>query len=295
VRPALAGDVEAAARVDVEVAAQLGSPGRELAGRGEARVVHQDVDPAVRVDTMSSFEATGPLDTASRLPLLVFRLGVALAFVVFVSFSIMWVRWQTAPGFPGVSADFISFWTAGQLALEGHAVDAYRQIPHYLKQLALHHDPIRGYLAFFYPPFFLLPCAALALLGFLPAVCVWVGTTCLGYAAAMRGMLSPIVREVVLGRAEVRQVFKVSRVGTIVGCYVTSGKITRNAKARVIRDSAVAFDGEIESLRRFKDDVREVAEGFECGIQIAKFQDLKEGDVIEAYALEHVAAELVRA
>ncbi|HEY6326025.1 MAG TPA: translation initiation factor IF-2 [Candidatus Cybelea sp.] len=112
---------------------------------------------------------------------------------------------------------------------------------------------------------------------------------------AMRGMLSPVEREVVLGRAEVRQVFKVSRVGTIVGCYVQSGKITRNAKARVIRDGTVAFDGEIESLRRFKDDVREVAEGFECGIQIAKFQDLKEGDVIEAYALEHVAAELVRA
>jgi translation initiation factor IF-2 len=111
---------------------------------------------------------------------------------------------------------------------------------------------------------------------------------------AMRGMLTPVEREVVLGRAEVRQVFKVSRVGTIVGCYVTSGKITRNAKARVVRDSAVVFDGEIESLRRFKDDVREVAEGFECGIQIARFQDLKEGDVIEAYALEHVAAELVR-
>ncbi|HEX3670567.1 MAG TPA: EF-Tu/IF-2/RF-3 family GTPase, partial [Candidatus Cybelea sp.] len=112
---------------------------------------------------------------------------------------------------------------------------------------------------------------------------------------AMRGMLSPVEREVVLGRAEVRQVFKVSRVGTIVGCYVQSGKISRNAKARVIRDAAVVFDGEIESLRRFKDDVREVAEGFECGIQIAKFQDLKEGDVIEAFALEHVAAELVRA
>jgi len=112
---------------------------------------------------------------------------------------------------------------------------------------------------------------------------------------AMRGMLSPIEREVILGRAEVRQVFKVSRVGTIVGCYVTSGKITRNAKARVIRDAAVVFDGEIESLRRFKDDVREVAEGFECGIQIAKFQDLKDGDVIEAYALERVAAELARA
>jgi translation initiation factor IF-2 len=112
---------------------------------------------------------------------------------------------------------------------------------------------------------------------------------------AMRGMLAPVEREVTLGRAEVRQVFKVSKVGTIVGCYVTSGKITRNAKARVLRDAAVVFDGEIESLRRFKDDVREVAEGFECGIQIAKFQDLKDRDVIEAYALEHVAPELVRA
>ena len=112
---------------------------------------------------------------------------------------------------------------------------------------------------------------------------------------AMRGMLSPVEREVVRGRAEVRQVFKVSRVGTIVGCYVTSGKITRNAKVRIVRDGAVAFDGEIESLRRFKDDVREVAEGFECGIQIAKFQDLKEGDVVEAYAREHIAAELARA
>ena len=112
---------------------------------------------------------------------------------------------------------------------------------------------------------------------------------------AMRGMLAPVVREVVLGHAEVREVFKVSKVGTIVGCYVTAGKITRNAKARVVRDAAVVFDGEIESLRRFKDDVREVAEGFECGIQIAKFQDLKEGDVIEAYAIEQVAAELVHA
>ena len=112
---------------------------------------------------------------------------------------------------------------------------------------------------------------------------------------AMRGMLSPVEREVVLGRAEAREVFKVSRVGTIVGAYVTGGKITRNAKARVIRDGTVVFDGEIESLRRFKDDVREVAEGFECGIQIAKFQDIKEGDVIEAYALEQVAPELARA
>jgi translation initiation factor IF-2 len=112
---------------------------------------------------------------------------------------------------------------------------------------------------------------------------------------AMRGMLAPIEREVTLGRAEVRQVFKVSKVGTIVGCYVTSGKIMRNAKARVIRDATVVFDGEIESLRRFKDDVREVAEGFECGIQVAKFQDLKEGDVIEAYARERIAPELAPA
>ena len=112
---------------------------------------------------------------------------------------------------------------------------------------------------------------------------------------AMRGMLAPVFREVTLGRAEVREVFKVSKVGTIVGCYVTSGKITRNAKARVLRDSAVVFDGEVESLRRFKDDVREVAENFECGIQLARFQDLKVGDIIEAYTTEQVAAELARA
>ncbi len=112
---------------------------------------------------------------------------------------------------------------------------------------------------------------------------------------AMTGMLAPVEREVTLGHAEVREVFKVSKVGTIVGCYVKDGKITRNAKVRILRDSAVVFTGELESLRRFKDDVREVAEGFECGIQVAKYQDLKVGDVIEAYATEHVAAELVTA
>ncbi|HTX56985.1 MAG TPA: translation initiation factor IF-2 [Candidatus Acidoferrales bacterium] len=112
---------------------------------------------------------------------------------------------------------------------------------------------------------------------------------------AMTGMLAPVEREVTLGRAEVREVFKVSKVGTIVGCYVKDGKIVRNSKVRVLRDSAVVFTGELESLRRFKDDVREVAEGFECGIQVAKFQDLKIGDVIEAYTTEHVAAELVTA
>jgi translation initiation factor IF-2 len=109
---------------------------------------------------------------------------------------------------------------------------------------------------------------------------------------AMRGMLAPVVREITLGHAEVRQVFKVSKVGTIAGCYVKDGKISRNAKVRVLRDQAVIFDGELESLRRFKDDVREVAEGYECGIQVARYQDLKEGDVIEAYTVETVAAEL---
>jgi translation initiation factor IF-2 len=109
---------------------------------------------------------------------------------------------------------------------------------------------------------------------------------------AMVGMLAPKFREVILGRAEVREIFKVSKVGSIAGCYVQSGKITRNAKVRVLRDAAVVFDGEIESLRRFKDDVREVAENFECGIQVARFADLKQGDVIEAFTSELVAPEL---
>ncbi|GAC1414739.1 MAG: hypothetical protein NVSMB5_03030 [Candidatus Velthaea sp.] len=109
---------------------------------------------------------------------------------------------------------------------------------------------------------------------------------------AMVGMLAPKFREIVLGRAEVREIFKVSKIGTIAGCYVQSGKITRNSKVRVIRDSAVAFDGEIESLRRFKDDVREVSENFECGIQVARFADLKQGDIIEAWTSELVAPEL---
>jgi len=152
------------------------------------------LEPSLRADAMSSFAASGPLDTASRVPLFILRLGAALALVVFLSFCVMWIRWQTESALPGVSADFISFWTAGQLVLDGRAADAYRQIPHHLKQLALYHDPVRGYLAFFYPPFFLLPCAALALLGFLPAVCVWTATTCLGYAAAMRGILSTCLR-----------------------------------------------------------------------------------------------------
>ena len=112
---------------------------------------------------------------------------------------------------------------------------------------------------------------------------------------AMVGMLEPKFREVVLGRAEVREVFKVSKVGTIAGCYVQSGKLVRNAKVRILRDSAVVFEGELESLRRFKDDVREVQENFECGVQVAKYQDLKKGDVIEAFTSELVAPEMATA
>ncbi|MBC5800722.1 MAG: translation initiation factor IF-2 [Candidatus Eremiobacteraeota bacterium] len=112
---------------------------------------------------------------------------------------------------------------------------------------------------------------------------------------AMLGMLAPKFREIILGRAEVREVFKVSKVGTIAGCYVQSGKLTRNAKVRILRDSGVIFQSELESLRRFKDDVREVAENFECGVQIARFSDLKNGDVIEAFTSELVAPEPVPA
>lgn len=108
--------------------------------------------------------------------------------------------------------------------------------------------------------------------------------------AAMKGMLDPTYKEVVIGNAEVRMTFKVSGVGTIAGSYVKSGKISRNAKVRLLRDNIVVFEGEIDSLKRFKDDAKEVAEGFECGIGIANYNDVKEGDVIEAYIMEEVKA-----
>jgi len=110
--------------------------------------------------------------------------------------------------------------------------------------------------------------------------------------SAMVGMLEPEFKEVVIGRAEVRQTFKVSKVGTIAGCYVTEGKITKNAEVRVIRDGIVIHEGKLESLKRFKDDVREVLEGFECGIMISKFNDITEGDIIEAFVMEEVQREL---
>ncbi|MGG6819676.1 UNVERIFIED_CONTAM: translation initiation factor IF-2 [Staphylococcus pseudoxylosus] len=103
--------------------------------------------------------------------------------------------------------------------------------------------------------------------------------------SAMKGMLDPEFEEKVIGQAEVRQTFKVSKVGTIAGSYVIDGKITRNAGVRVIRDGVVQFEGELDTLKRFKDDVKEVAQGYECGITVEKFNDLKEGDIIEAFEM----------
>ncbi len=108
--------------------------------------------------------------------------------------------------------------------------------------------------------------------------------------AAMTGMLKPQTREVVQGQAEIRQTFKVSKIGTIAGCYVRSGKVTRDSRVRLLRDSALVYEGKLASLKRFKDDVREVAEGYECGMAIENFNDIKEGDVIEAFTTEQVAA-----
>ncbi len=106
--------------------------------------------------------------------------------------------------------------------------------------------------------------------------------------AAMKGMLAPTFKEVVLGHAEVRQLFKVSGVGTIAGCYVTDGKILRACDIRLVRDGIVIHEGKLSSLKRFKDDVREVATGYECGLSIERFNDLKEGDVIEAFEMKEV-------
>lgn len=106
--------------------------------------------------------------------------------------------------------------------------------------------------------------------------------------AAMKGMLDPIYKEVVIGTAEIRQTFKVSNVGTIAGSYVLTGKVARNAGIRVIRDNIVVHDGKLVSLKRFKDDVKEVDKGYECGLQIDGFNDIKEGDQLEVYVMEQV-------
>ena len=106
--------------------------------------------------------------------------------------------------------------------------------------------------------------------------------------AAMKGMLAPKFEEVIIGHAEVRETYKVSKVGTVTGCYVLDGKIQRGCSVRVLRDNIVIHEGELASLRRFKDDVKEVASGYECGMQVEKFNDIKVGDIIECFVMEKV-------
>ena len=106
--------------------------------------------------------------------------------------------------------------------------------------------------------------------------------------AAMKGMLDPEYEEQVIGQVEVRETFKVSKVGTIAGCYVTDGKVTRDSGVRLIRDGVVLYEGEIDTLKRFKDDVREVAQNYECGLTIQNFNDIKVGDIIEAYIMKEI-------
>jgi len=106
---------------------------------------------------------------------------------------------------------------------------------------------------------------------------------------AMVGMLEPTLEEKVLGQAEVRQLFRVPKIGVVAGCYITDGKVTRNSELRLLRDNVVVLTGKVGSLRRFKDDVAEVKQGYECGIGIANYNDLKEGDVIESFVMEKVA------
>ncbi|MCX5854245.1 MAG: translation initiation factor IF-2, partial [Deltaproteobacteria bacterium] len=110
--------------------------------------------------------------------------------------------------------------------------------------------------------------------------------------AAIEGLLDPVYREVVQGRAEVRELFKVPKVGTIAGSYMTEGKITRNSNIKLVRDGVFVYDGKLLSLRRFKDDVKEVASGYECGIGIEGFNDIRVGDIIESYVQELVERKL---
>ena len=104
--------------------------------------------------------------------------------------------------------------------------------------------------------------------------------------AALAGLLKPEEREVILGQAEVRATFRVPKVGVVAGCYVTEGKVLRSANARIIRDGIVIYEGKLSSLKRFKDDVREVTEGYECGIGIERYNDIKEGDILEFFQMQ---------
>jgi translation initiation factor IF-2 len=107
--------------------------------------------------------------------------------------------------------------------------------------------------------------------------------------AAMSGMLTPDKKEEIIGMAEIRQVFRISKIGTIAGCMVTTGVVRRNARLRLLRENVVIFTGELESLKRFKDDVREVKENFECGLNLKGYNDIQEGDQLEFFEIKEVA------
>ena len=109
---------------------------------------------------------------------------------------------------------------------------------------------------------------------------------------AMEGLLAPVLKEVYLGQVEIRQTFSVPKVGTIAGCFVVDGKITRNAEVRLLREGVVVYTGKTASLKRFKDDVREVLKGYECGLSLENFNDIKVGDIVEAFEQEEQAAKL---
>ena len=106
--------------------------------------------------------------------------------------------------------------------------------------------------------------------------------------AALKGMLAPKYEEAIIGHAEVRQTYKVSAIGTIAGCYVKDGKVTRDARVRVLRDNIVLHEGEVGSLQRFKDAAKEVAAGYECGMSIDKYNDIKEGDIFECFVMQEI-------
>jgi translation initiation factor IF-2 len=109
---------------------------------------------------------------------------------------------------------------------------------------------------------------------------------------ALEGLLAPTIQEKTLGRAEVRQTFKVPKVGTVAGCFVTQGVVQRNARLRLLRENVVVCEGELDSLKRFKDDVKEVREGFECGLSIVNYNDIKDGDTLEFFVLEEIQRSL---
>ena len=107
----------------------------------------------------------------------------------------------------------------------------------------------------------------------------------------MKGLLKPEFKEVVNGHAEIRSLIRISSIGVVAGSYVTDGKMTRGSSVRLLRNGVVVYEGKLASLRRFKDDVREVERGYECGISLDNYSDVKEGDVIEAFAIEEIKAE----